>query len=149
MEKRDILNYLGEKIGELELPEGTSEEVWAAKLAVYAVAPPTLAEEKAIKISKAQEAIRAFVNESYSLEQRFNFNAMYLVAVQNGLTNRAAYIFQLFNWANSVVQYAAQFAAAVNALTTVEEVQSHYWDFSALALSDPKISPVVAVSITN
>lgn len=39
---RDVLNYLGEKVGELELPDGTSEEVWAAKLAPYAVAPTTL-----------------------------------------------------------------------------------------------------------
>lgn len=36
---RDILDYLGNKIGELELPDGTSEEVWAAKLAVYAIPP--------------------------------------------------------------------------------------------------------------
>lgn len=40
MEKRDVLNYLGEKVGELELPANTSEEVWAKKLAIYA-APPT------------------------------------------------------------------------------------------------------------
>jgi len=40
MAKRNILNYLGDVIGELELPDGTSEEVWAAKLAVYATAPP-------------------------------------------------------------------------------------------------------------
>lgn len=37
--KRDILNYLNVKIGELELPEGTSEEVWEQKLAVYAEPP--------------------------------------------------------------------------------------------------------------
>jgi len=37
--KRDILNYLGDKIGELELPDGTSEQEWAAKLAYYS-APP-------------------------------------------------------------------------------------------------------------
>lgn len=41
--KRDILNYLGDKIGELELPEGTSEEVWDKKLAVYS-APPVVEE---------------------------------------------------------------------------------------------------------
>lgn len=37
--KRDILNYLGEKVGELELPDGTSEEIWTKKLAPYAVPP--------------------------------------------------------------------------------------------------------------
>lgn len=39
MEKRDILDYLGNKIGELELPVGTSESVWQEKLAVYALPP--------------------------------------------------------------------------------------------------------------
>lgn len=41
METRNILNYLGDVIGQLELPDGTSEEIWAEKLAVYAVAPAT------------------------------------------------------------------------------------------------------------
>lgn len=37
--KRDVLNYLGDKIGELELPDDTLESVWAEKLAAYAKAP--------------------------------------------------------------------------------------------------------------
>jgi hypothetical protein len=39
MEKRDILNHLGEKIGDMELPTGTPEQVWEAKLSPFA-APP-------------------------------------------------------------------------------------------------------------
>ena len=39
MEKRNILDYQGNVVGELELPEGTSEQEWQKKLAVYAVAP--------------------------------------------------------------------------------------------------------------
>lgn len=41
METRDILNYLGEKIGEMTLPTGTAEEIWQQKLATYAVPAPT------------------------------------------------------------------------------------------------------------
>ena len=36
---RDILNYLGEVIGQLDLPDDTPEEIWEEKLAKYA-APP-------------------------------------------------------------------------------------------------------------
>jgi len=36
---RDILNHLGEKIGDLELPNSTSEEEWLATLASYAKEP--------------------------------------------------------------------------------------------------------------
>lgn len=39
-EKREILNYLGQVIGELELPADTSEEIWAEKLAKFALPPP-------------------------------------------------------------------------------------------------------------
>lgn len=37
--KRDILDYLGNKIGVLELPDGTSEAVWAYRLSIYARPP--------------------------------------------------------------------------------------------------------------
>lgn len=43
MAKRNILNHLGQVIGELELPDGTSEEVWQKKLAPYASPPPSAA----------------------------------------------------------------------------------------------------------
>lgn len=41
MIKRNILNYLGNKIGELEFADGTSEQVIADRLATYAHAPPS------------------------------------------------------------------------------------------------------------
>lgn len=37
---RNILDYQGNIVGQLELPDNTLEEVWAAKLAVYAKPPP-------------------------------------------------------------------------------------------------------------
>lgn len=40
MQTRDILNYLGTKIGELTLDDGTSESKWAICLSAYAQ-PPT------------------------------------------------------------------------------------------------------------
>lgn len=41
MEKRNILDYQGNKIGEMELPSGTSEAVWTLKLSMYSL-PPTV-----------------------------------------------------------------------------------------------------------
>ena len=40
--KRDILNHLGDVIGELELPDGTSEEIWTKELAKYSIPPARL-----------------------------------------------------------------------------------------------------------
>lgn len=45
MATRDILDYLGNVVGQLELPDDTPEEVWQAKLAPYAVTPES-AQEK-------------------------------------------------------------------------------------------------------
>lgn len=39
MATRDILDYLGNVIGQLELPDGTSEDIWTQKLAPYAKTP--------------------------------------------------------------------------------------------------------------
>jgi hypothetical protein len=37
---RDILDYQGNKCGELDLPDDTTDEVWSQKLAQYSKAPP-------------------------------------------------------------------------------------------------------------
>lgn len=67
---RDILNYLGQKIGELELPDDTPEEVWTAKLAVYAKEPEAVTPTKIVygKLTeyqaKSQELITALLTEN-------------------------------------------------------------------------------------
>jgi hypothetical protein len=39
MIKRDVLNFSGVKIGEMEFPDGTPEEIIALNLSVYAINP--------------------------------------------------------------------------------------------------------------
>ena len=68
--KRDILNYLGQKIGELELSDDTPEEVWNQKLAVYAKAPevvtPSIIVSGKLKEyqSKSDELITSLLTEN-------------------------------------------------------------------------------------
>ena len=68
--KRDILNYLGQKIGELELPDDTSEQVWTQKLAVYAKEPevvtPSIIVSGKLKEyqSKSDELITSLLTEN-------------------------------------------------------------------------------------
>jgi hypothetical protein len=54
---RNVLNYLGQKIGELELLDDTSEEVWQEKLSVYTRPPivPTPREMIAGKLEEYQK----------------------------------------------------------------------------------------------
>lgn len=55
METRDILNYSGNKVGELSFPDDTSEEIWANALAPYAM-PPISAEDMVISKIKNYKA---------------------------------------------------------------------------------------------
>lgn len=63
MTKRDILNYLGAKIGELELPDDTSEEIWAKKLAVYATAPLSQQEQLSQSLDRSIAQSREWADE--------------------------------------------------------------------------------------
>lgn len=59
METRDILNYLGVKIGELTLPSSTSEQEWGAALSAYAQPPKSTRD---IIIEKIKDYKRISVN---------------------------------------------------------------------------------------
>lgn len=61
---RDILNYSGDVIGTLELPDDTSEDIWQQKLAVYA-APPVVP----IPDPSIQQIHSALVARSWTAEQ--------------------------------------------------------------------------------
>lgn len=66
--KRDILNYLDQKIGELELPDNTSEQEWEERLAIYKVAPPT---EQQILESRLHSSIQERIDWAKAMMQRF------------------------------------------------------------------------------
>jgi hypothetical protein len=68
MEKRDILNYEGIKIGNLELPVGTSEEVWAEKLSTYLI-PPLSPQE--IQSSMLKQTIKQRKEYAENMLERF------------------------------------------------------------------------------
>ena len=57
MAKRNILDYQGNVIGELELPDGTPEDVWAEELAPYALTPP---EQQVVVIEKTLQDRKEF-----------------------------------------------------------------------------------------
>lgn len=119
--------------------------------AINAMEPPTLPLGQAItkNIAMAQAAVQAFIDGQYSLETRFNLMAIYNLAVKNGLTNRAAYVDQLFTWAQSVVESAASYVTTVMAMTDAATVASTSPDFSSLIASDPKLTAVAAIAISN
>lgn len=102
-----------------------------------------------VNLHRFQAALQSFVSARYSTDIRLNMHAIHTLAVNNSLTNRAAYIEQLFTWAQSIVTYATTYMGTVNALTNPTTVASTTWDFSSLASSDPLVTPQGALAISN
>lgn len=65
MGTRDALNYLGVKVGEVSEPDGVtfSEEQWAAKLAIYAIAPPSPSEVQASYLRNTIKARKEYAED--------------------------------------------------------------------------------------
>ena len=119
--------------------------------AINSEAPAVLPLALAIaqNLANAQAALVAFSATRYSTDQRLFFHSLYEVAKTSGLTNRAAYIYQLFTWAQSVAVAAATYAATVSAMTDPVAVTAMMPDFSTLAASDPRITVLAAMAITT
>lgn len=88
---RDILNHLGAKIGELTLPDNTSEEVWAEKLSVFSreEAAPTMEVVIGSKIEQYKKLSDAIIEE------------IKVSNTMNGITNEESA--QLFNEYASII----------------------------------------------
>jgi hypothetical protein len=106
--KKDIYNYLNQHIGELELPDDTSEEVWEKKLAFYRVGPeeifpPVKAAQlrqalfiQGISASRVEEAINtqeepmktmALIAWEYETEFKRNSDTVNLIGTAIGLNH--------------------------------------------------------------
>lgn len=103
METRDILNYLGAKVGELTMPDDTSEDIWIEKLAAYSQAPKSAAElyldmvaRQQLRAPQVMQAVRQYLSTRVSTLAQA---AVYyreltpaLVAVREGAFQVANYI---------------------------------------------------------
>jgi len=91
METRDILDYQGTKIGELELPDGTPEQEWQEKLAPYAVAPPSPQEQLYMYLERTVAQSRLWSDEI--IEEFKKENLAYFV--ENSIPNDLAIMISL------------------------------------------------------
>lgn len=103
METRDILNYLGVKIGELTLPSNTSEDDWTKALAPYAVAPKTLSELKSEKCLQFEKDTREYIFERFPIEKQMSLLLLWTEAALTSKPNRMAYIQQAIDWVNALL----------------------------------------------
>lgn len=92
MEKRDILNWQGIKIGEMEMPDGTPEERWAKLLEPYAKHPPSDDEKLQAALSRTVSESRIIADQI--IEEIKKENLAYFL--QNEISNDIAILKSLW-----------------------------------------------------
>jgi hypothetical protein len=89
---RDILDWQGNKIGELELPNDTTEEQWAQALAPYAVAPPDGSAQLENALTRTVLRSREIADEIIESFKKRNLRYF----IENGVSNDLAILKSLW-----------------------------------------------------
>jgi hypothetical protein len=101
------------------------------------------------RIADLREEVRLFIESRYDAPTRMNFNGIFMLAKEDGLTNRLAYVKPLLEWFSSVISFTATVAAAIQAQSTADDVMEYQWDFNTLTTTDPQITLLGAISIPD
>ena len=111
----------------------------------------TLAQYQAQQIAALKTACDALADSRYPQTNQTAMVVMLMQATQQGLTNRAAYLEQVWTWATAITMMYYQKAALVQACTSQAQVQAVTWsaELTALATQDPDITIQAAMAITN
>lgn len=86
METRDILDCQGNKIGELNMPDGTPEQDWAEALAPYALPPDPPEKQLLDYLSRSVAKSREISDEIIEGFKRRNLQYF----IENGIPNEVA-----------------------------------------------------------
>lgn len=134
--KRDILNYLGVKIGELELPFETTEEQWQERLSAYSVDPSAGLMQKYITATikdrrlYADDLIERF--KKYNMESGISASqAMWLQHKMRALNVNFYGLPMVIDMMNLIVSGDAEVATLALMNCEVDDMSMPYHFFSA------------------
>ena len=106
---------------------------------------------KAIQFRAEQlkNELRTYVDSKFDLATRQNFIVLFILAKEDGLTNRLAYLRPLIDWAKQVISFSAQQLALMQSLATADDVMDFTWSFEELEHTAPSVTLAAAVQILN
>lgn len=134
----------------VELMAGVNPNVGDAYAGgVFSAPIPPLAVARSRKLSEFSTAVSVYVSEMHPLETRIQLMNVYTLSKFQGLTNRADYLEGALEWTNSLIGYAATFAAAVQGATVASVVSAMTWDIAANTAPDPQIKLSEAIQIPD
>lgn len=98
---------------------------------------------------KWDDTTRDYILNRYALERQTSFILMMTLAMNQGLTNRAAYIQKAIDWVNSVLSYHFEISDQITAARTLADVAAITWDLSTFDATDPDIWIQTAMEIPD
>lgn len=149
METRNILDWQGNVIGVMSLPNWTSEAVWQSKLAPYAKPPETAQEAITRRIAEFELKTKEFIEERVPQTSQMAYAMLMMMANIDGMTNRLAYLRPMWDWTQTVIGYNIQSILGVMALGTVSEVNAYSFDIDANVPPLPDVNMPTAIQIMD
>ena len=110
----------------------------------YEIAPVRAVRKDAISQTAAD-----FISETYPSFRRELFIALAEEARNSGLTNRLAYITQMFTWVKTIVAAVMAAEDMIDAAMTIEEILSINLNTEVFASTDPEITVRGAMAIED
>lgn len=125
---------------------GPAQTLLGGLMATYMVSVP-VAKLKALAALKI--TVQNYIEAHYDTLTRQQFISLYMLAKFDSLTNRADYIRPGLDWLNSILAYAASTATAIQALTTLSDVQNYTVDIAGNVSADPHLTVGAAIIISD
>ena len=125
---------------QLELDDAYTE--YESDRETYEYAP---ARQKIVEVI-SQEA-NLYASGRYSDARRDALLMLYVQASAEGMTNRLAYIQQLFDWANTIMAHVITCKSELDLLLSSVDITAYTWDFVAFDLTDPGVTVEGALAI--
>ena len=88
-----------------------------------------------------------YASGRYSDARRDALLMLYVQASAEGMTNRLAYIQQLFDWANTIMAHVITCKSELDLLLSSGDIAAYTWDFTAFDLTDPGVTVEGALAI--
>jgi len=104
---------------------------------------------RAVVIEGISQAAANFISETYPSFRRELFIALAEEARNSGLTNRVAYINQMFTWVKTIVAAVMAAEDMIDAVMTIEEINSINLNTEVFASTDPEITVRGAMAIED
>ncbi len=125
---------------QLELDDAYTE--YESDRETYEYAP---ARQKIVEVI-SQEA-NLYASGRYSDDRRDALLMLYVQASAQVMTNRLAYIQQLFDWANTIMAHVITCKSELDLLLSSADISAYTWDFTAFDLTDPGVTVEGALAI--